>query len=788
MLAAVIDVALIAWSAIALRASLQLPAAGFERPEKIACWLLIPGILGAGLVGVFDAAMLLFGAEQSATPIADMDPAPLLLLLSLVVATSGALVLTRAAELNFRRRVDVAEGNAAESRRRETAARRSVEALCGLSDRALFCFELNPPVRASLPVAEQVRRSYDAVLLDCNEAMVDLLSADARGDVIGIRLGDTAIASDSSSHDRLVADFVRSGYELPRYEHAYTDRWGSNRSVVLTLSGVVEDGCVSCVWGSLDRGDAKRADEAMARRNDDVQETIARVSSRLLTSGHDGIEDAVTASLRDVCRFVKADRAAIGWFDLSSGSVDVLYQWVENGPAATPSVSRDELRWMYPLIKSGESVGFSSVDELPDSARADRQALRNMGIQSAIVSPIIVEGETLGALSLANTETEQIWSHMHYRSLRVIAASFGSAIRRLRADRRMNELMRELAEARDRLEAENVYLQQEIISGHGFDEVIGESSALRLCLDQVARVAQTTAPVLLHGETGTGKELLARAIHQRSKRSDRPLVKVNCAALPPSLIESELFGHEKGAFTGALASKPGRFDLADGGTIFLDEIGDLSQGLQAKLLRVLQEGEFQRVGGTTTTNVDVRLIAATNRNLLEAIDEGRFRADLYYRINTFTIEVPPLRERKGDIPLLARHFVTKHAQRLGKRFDAIALTALEELEAHDWPGNVRELESVIQRAMITARGPLLQLAGGLRTPARAINSEVAEPETPARPRDLRSAEIAHITEVLEQCAWKITGQEGAAEKLGLPPSTLRSRMQKYGISRPELRV
>jgi len=262
----------------------------------------------------------------------------------------------------------------------------------------------------------------------------------------------------------------------------------------------------------------------------------------------------------------------------------------------------------------------------------------------------------------------------------------------------------EITRLKDRLETENVYLQDALKNAHDFEEIVGQSEILRLTLHKVEHVAATDASVLLLGETGSGKELLARAIHQRSRRATKPMVKVNCAALPASLIESELFGHVKGAFTGALADKIGRFEMADGGTLFLDEIGELDPDLQAKLLRVLQDGEFERIGATQTIRVNVRLIAATNRDLHDAMRDGLFRPDLYYRLSVFPIEVPPLRARRDDIPLLVWHFITRKQRRLGKDIQSVPREVMEELVNYDWPGNVRELENVVERAMILSPG------------------------------------------------------------------------------------
>ncbi len=313
---------------------------------------------------------------------------------------------------------------------------------------------------------------------------------------------------------------------------------------------------------------------------------------------------------------------------------------------------------------------------------------------------------------------------------------------------------------------------------HDFDEIMGSSEPLRLTLRKIEHVANTDTSVLLLGETGTGKELFARAIHHRSPRKDRPLVKVNCAALPAALIESELFGHIKGAFTGALSDKVGRFQLADGGTLFLDEIGELDLDLQSKLLRVLQEGEFERIGSGETIAVDVRIIAATNRDLLAAMDEGSFRSDLYYRLAVFPVEVPPLRMRREDIPVLVWHFIEQKQTRLGRKIQDIPQDAMEALVEYDWPGNVRELENVIERADDPVVGTPRLL--WMKCFPDRRGSANRRPNRPAP----KEANRDHIVRVLEECGWKIKGENNAAERLGMVPSTLRYRMKKLGIERP----
>jgi transcriptional regulator with GAF, ATPase, and Fis domain len=334
----------------------------------------------------------------------------------------------------------------------------------------------------------------------------------------------------------------------------------------------------------------------------------------------------------------------------------------------------------------------------------------------------------------------------------------------------------EIKQLKNQLEAESAYLQDEIKLEHNFENIIGNSDALKYVLYRVAEVAPTDAHVLIMGETGTGKELIARAIHNLSSRSKRALVKVNCAALPASLIESELFGHEKGAFTGADARRVGRFQLADGATLFLDEISEIPLELQPKLLQVLQDGEFEPLGSSKTLRVDVRIIAASNRDLEDEVNHGRFRRDLFYRINVFPFTVPPLRHRKEDIPLLVKWFVDRFNRKMDKNITSIPKALIKHLQAYDWPGNVRELENVIERAVITSKVSILKLTDNLVIPAK-VRSRAKLKET------LTEVERAQILNTLENTGWKIEGTNGAAGVLGLAPSTLRDRINKLGICR-----
>ena len=346
---------------------------------------------------------------------------------------------------------------------------------------------------------------------------------------------------------------------------------------------------------------------------------------------------------------------------------------------------------------------------------------------------------------------------------------------RKRAEEALKKTLLEVKTLKNRLQEENLYLQNEIKLSHNFEEIIGKSNAIKNILGKVEQVAATDSTVLILGETGTGKELIARAIHNISGRSDRPLVKVNCAALPANIIESELFGHEKGAFTGAYERKIGRFELANRGTIFLDEIGDLALDLQVKLLRILQDSEFERLGNSNTIRVDIRIIAATNRDLEKAIANSTFREDLYYRLNVFPIKVPSLRERKEDIPFLVNNFIKKFCKKIGRKIEIIPQQVTDALLSYDWPGNIRELENIIQRAVIVCRGKRLEAGDWM--PQKRIATETQDFTT------LEEMEKAHILKVLDSTRWQVSGEKGTAKILGLNQNTLVSRMKKLNIRR-----
>ena len=362
---------------------------------------------------------------------------------------------------------------------------------------------------------------------------------------------------------------------------------------------------------------------------------------------------------------------------------------------------------------------------------------------------------------------------------------FSDISERKRALSELQAALSEVQRLKERLQHENAYLRDEVGQAAGAGPIVGSSYALRAALDAAARVAPTDASVLILGETGTGKELIARAVHEASARADGPMVKLNCASLPPTLVESELFGHEKGAFTGAVGRRQGRFELADSGTIFLDEVAELPLETQATLLRALQEGEFERVGGTTTVRTDVRVVAATHRDLTEMVDQGRFRADLFYRLNVVPIRLPPLRERRRDIPQLVDAFLAQLSQRLGRPIRGVSADSMRRLMNYPFPGNIRELQNVLERAAILSTGPILEVDTLRSTHADAASRQPAE----ATPSDsLAEQERHHILRTLRAHRWQIAGADGAAQALGLHPNTLRSKMQRLGIPTRSQRV
>jgi len=430
-----------------------------------------------------------------------------------------------------------------------------------------------------------------------------------------------------------------------------------------------------------------------------------------------------------------------------------------------PHVPREETRWLSRVVELGQSVSLVG-------AESESRSLAGVtGFKAQCHLPLMNRGPGLGVLTLA-CFAEDAFPETEIRFLEQVAAQVAIAIENARVHD-------QIAALKEQLECERVYVEDEILAAAKFEEIVGSSESLVQALGQVARVAPTDSTVLVTGETGTGKELIARAIHKRSRRADKPFIRVNCAAIPQSLIASELFGHEKGAFTGATERRLGRFELANGGTIFLDEIGDIPADMQIALLRVLQEREFERVGGARTVSVDVRVVAATNRDLKAAVEAGTFRLDLFYRLNVFPVRAPSLRERKEDIPLLAKYFIERYARSAGKKIKSVDKRALQLWQAYDWPGNIRELQNVIERAVILCDRETLSIdetsmhCETVRTLQRSTRLSEA----------LTNTEKAMIEAALQETRGRTSGPSGAAVKLGIPRSTLESKIRSLQINK-----
>ena len=515
-------------------------------------------------------------------------------------------------------------------------------------------------------------------------------------------------------------------------------------------------------------------------------ETVARLAFGRMVSGlaarfvnipaHQ-VDEAIVDGQHQLVEALGIDRS--GLWQFTDDGDDLIYTHVWSRPEFPPSThdfsAREEFPWLLSKVRANQAVWNASPRDVPDPI--DQKNMRRRGIQSSALLPLSVEGRVIGAIGFATLRAETTWSPYVREQLILLATVFAHALARKSGRQRLEKALADVEGLRQQLARENVELRQEVRALTGPRVIAAESPVVRTVLAQIESVAPTNATVLLLGETGTGKEVFAQAIHDRSARRGRPMVRVNCAAIPAALIENELFGRERGAYTGALSRQIGRFELAEGATLFLDEIGDLPLESQVKLLRVIQDKVLERLGSVDPITVDVRLIAATNRDLEGAVADRTFREDLYYRLNVFPITVPPLRDRVEDIPVLAWTFIEEFSRASGKRIDSLSKESLAALRRYPWPGNVRELRNLIERAIILARGPRLVV----EPPALAA---VAPPTS----ANLAEVQAEHIRGVLERVGWRVRGRGGAAELLGMKPTTLDSRMARLGIRRPRALV
>lgn len=501
---------------------------------------------------------------------------------------------------------------------------------------------------------------------------------------------------------------------------------------------------------------------------------LAETSADFVNLPPTEVDSRIEDAQRRVCECLGLDASVLWQYSAEApGTIRMthVYRPLGGPPAPEPMYANDYFPWCQAQLEAGRIVIVPSLNDLPDEASRDKEVWDQFGIKTSLTFPLSPGGGVLsGALSFNTMRFERTWPDPVVKRLRLVAEIFANALLRKQMETRLMEHVRNIEALKQRLENENLYLQREIKFLGEQRDIVGRSLSMKRILAEAEQVAATDSTVLILGETGTGKEMLARAIHRMSGRKDRPMITINCASLPPTLIESELFGREKGAYTGALTKMAGRFEIADGSTLFLDEIGELPLEIQSKLLRVLEEGVFERLGSTKPLHVNVRIIAATNRDLDAEVAQGRFRKDLFYRLNVFPITIPPLRERSEDIPLLVWAFVKEFQQRMGKEIETVSKKTMASLQSYSWPGNVRELRNVIEHAMILSTNAAL-----------VVHFPTSGSKKKDDTHNLGDMERQHITAVLERTGWRVGAASGI---LGLKRSTLYSRIKKLGIVRP----
>ena len=519
---------------------------------------------------------------------------------------------------------------------------------------------------------------------------------------------------------------------------------------------------------------SNRASQTAFEERLQFETLLADMSTRFVNLPADRIDQEIEHVLERIAEVLHIERCSVAQFSEDRAKLRVTHAFAAPGVTPMPDLILNEQQpWYTQQMLLHEPLVMNSVEELPEEASVEKAYCIDQGVKSSVLIPLAVGGSFLGVVGFAALTSERQWPAVLVQRLKMLGMVFANALMRKASELKLRQAFKEIEILKDRLEAENTFLREEIKLQNAHEEIIGQSDAIKHVLNQVEQVAGTDTTVMLLGETGTGKELFAQAIHKLSRRKTRTMVAVNCGALPSNLVESELFGHEKGAFTGADTRRIGRFELADRSTLFLDEIGDLSMPLQVKLLRVLQQGQFERLGGQQTIKTDARVIAATNRDLLQAVHCGEFRMDLYYRLNVFPIVLPPLRERREDIPSLVWFFVRHFCEKMGKRIETIHRSSMQVLQNYGWPGNVRELKNFIERAVIITSGRVLQIE--LPGNPAAMHQQI---------KTLNQAQEEHILKILKLTNWKIRGKNGAAEILATKPTTLESKMARLGIQRP----
>jgi formate hydrogenlyase transcriptional activator len=626
----------------------------------------------------------------------------------------------------------------------------------------------------------------EGTCLFCNPAAVRLLGYDDPSEILGKNMHALEHHTRADGRPYPIEDCpiyigFQSGQGAHRDDEVYWRKDGTCFPVEFWSHPIFrESKTLGAVVTFVDITERKRAEEAL-RKSEQLKHSLLEINNAIITNlTEEALLGSISAAVRPSIPF---DRCAI---ILYVPERDTFRFIAVEGPLRSDYFQRG-----LEVSRTETSAGWVFDHQQPLRRNLEREQLfpneKRLwaeGLRSLCAVPLISRGQSIGTFSVVSKE-QDLYSEEDAQFLQQVAIQIALAIENMKS-------YEQIAALKARLEKENIYLREEIRTEHNFEEIVGNSPALLAVLRAVEQVAPTDSTALIYGETGTGKELIARAIHNRSARKDCALVSVNCSAISAGLVESELFGHLKGAFTGAIERRIGRFELANGGTIFLDEIGELPLETQVKLLRVLQEQEFEPVGSSRTQRVDVRVIAATNRNLQEMVQAGRFRSDLYYRLNVFPLQMPPLRERRSDIPHLVALCVPRFARRFGKKIEGVSQGTMARLMSYPWPGNVRELQNVLERAVVLATGPILRLDKDLVPMAASEDFETAEvPVQEAQPPALSTSGLptleevqrSHILAALQQSDGVVDGPKGAARILNLHPNTLRHRMNKLGIKR-----
>ncbi|PKN68810.1 MAG: Fis family transcriptional regulator [Deltaproteobacteria bacterium HGW-Deltaproteobacteria-12] len=526
----------------------------------------------------------------------------------------------------------------------------------------------------------------------------------------------------------------------------------------------------------MDANDGNKLDRDYYKRNQiEFEKLISGLSAKFINLSPDDVDGVINQTLKELLSFFNVDRCMLlrelpdkNFYQISH------FETVQNILPADRIFNRINLNqsfpWMMEKLVKNEVVAIESMDQLPLVAAVERKTHFFFYNKAVLSVPVTVSGNVNSIIVLNSIKEARSWPTEYFPRLRLIGEIFTNALLHKDAQEKIQKSFEEIKRLKDLLQAESEYLNVELKQAHRYGEVIGQSEAMKKILRRMEQVAASDVTVLIMGETGTGKEMIARAIHNISNRRDRRMVKVDCASLPPSLIEGELFGREKGAYTGAESRQLGRFEIADGSTLFFDEIGELPLELQGKLLRVLQDREFERLGSTKTIKINIRVLAATNRNLAEEVQKGRFREDLYYRLNVFPLTVPPLIERTEDIPLLVNAFVDELSKKMGKNIERIPSKTMDKLKRYKWPGNIRELRNVIENAVVISNGKYLN-----------VNLPSEKGHAVTEIITLKEMEYQHIVQTLKKTDWCIKGPNGAAKLLGLHPSTLYNVMGRLGI-------